>query len=107
FWPAQAGLPVLLILQLLPAAGAALVYFLGERQSAVTVGKLVALGELLFGLLAVRFIDPGLPALQLAERFAPLAYHVAVDGLSLTFLLVAALLTFLMTLYGMSRGMIS
>lgn len=107
FWPAQAGLPLLLILQLLPAAGAALVYFLGERTSAVTVGKLFALGELLFGLLAVRFIDPGLPALQLAERFAPLAYHVAVDGLSLTFLLVAALLTFLMTLYGMSRGMIS
>ncbi len=106
-WAAQAPLPLLLLVQLLPAFGAAAVHFLGERRSAVTLGKIVALAELLLIFWAVRSIDPGLPALQLAEHFAPLAYHVAVDGLSLVFLLVAALLTFLMTLYGMSRGMIS
>ena len=45
--------------------------------------------------------------LQLAERFWPIAYHVAVDGLSLVFLLLTALLILLTMLYGMSRGMIS
>ena len=107
FWQQQASLPLLLLLQLLPLFGAAVVYAFNERKLAVLAGKLFALGELLLGIAAVRHIDPTLPSFQLAERFSPLAYHVAVDGLSLLFLLVAALLTFLMTLYGMSRGMIS
>ncbi|WP_371323365.1 NADH-quinone oxidoreductase subunit M [Dechloromonas sp. ZY10] len=106
-WSAQAVQPWLLWLQVLPFAGAGLVLALGERRSAVTLGKLLALAELLLALGALRALDPGLPALQLAERFAPLAYHVAVDGLSVVFILLAALLTLLMTLYGMSRGMIS
>ncbi len=106
-WSAQAAQPWLLWLQVLPFAGAGLVLALGERRSAVTLGKLLALAELLLALCALRALDPALPALQLAERFAPLAYHVAVDGLSLIFILLAALLTLLMTLYGMSRGMIS
>jgi NADH-quinone oxidoreductase subunit M len=107
FWNEQATLPLLLILQLLPLTGAAVVFALGERSAAVLLGKVVAVLELLLCLVATARIDPSLPALQLAERFAPLAYHVAVDGLSLVLLLVAALLTLLMTLYGMSRGMIS
>jgi NADH-quinone oxidoreductase subunit M len=106
-WFEQAGLPLLAILQLLPLAGAVLVYFLGERQAAVVTGKLVALAELLLTLVVASRIQPLSPALQLAERLAPLGYHVAVDGIAVVFLLVAALLTFLMTLYGMSRGMIS
>jgi NADH-quinone oxidoreductase subunit M len=106
-WSEQAGLPLLLLLQLLPLLGAAVVYAFNERRAGVTLGKLFALGELLLSIVVVSHINPTLPSLQLAERFTPLAYHVAVDGLSLLFLLVAALLTFLMTLYGMSRGMIS
>ena len=107
FWNEQSGLPLLLMLQLLPLLGALLVLALGERLIAVRVGKVFALAELLLAIVAVSRINPLLPALQLAERFEPLAYHVAVDGLSLVFLLLTALLTFLMTLYGMSRGMIS
>ena len=37
-WFAQSGVPLLLLMQLLPLAGAGLVYLLGERRSAVTVG---------------------------------------------------------------------
>ena len=107
FWNEQTGLPLLLMLQLLPLLGALLVLALGERLIAVRVGKVFALAELLLAIVAVSRINPLLPAQQLAERFEPLAYHVAVDGLSLVFLLLTALLTFLMTLYGMSRGMIS
>lgn len=107
FWNEQAAAPLLLLLQLLPLLGAAVVFALRERSTAVWAGKIFALLELLLAGLATSRIDPLSPALQLAERFAPLAYHVAVDGLSLVFLLLAALLTLLMTLYGMSRGMIS
>ena len=107
FWFDQAGAPLLLLLQLLPLLGAVVVFMLRERSAAVLAGKIFALAELLLGGLATSRINPLLPALQLAERFEPLAYHVAVDGLSLVFLLLAALLTLLMTLYGMSRGMIS
>lgn len=106
-WTQQATAPVLTLLQCLPLAGALLLYWLGERKLAVVAGKLVALGELLLAIAAATCIDPTSPALQLAERFAPLAWHAAVDGLSLVLVLLAALLTLLMTLYGMSRGMIS
>jgi len=106
-WTRQAGLPLLTLLQLLPLAGAALVHALGERRPAVLAGKLVAFAELALAVVAASRIDPTSPALQLAERFAPIAWHAAVDGISVVFLLLAALLTFLMTLYGMSRGMIS
>ena len=107
FWNEQADLPLVLLLQLLPLFGAALVYAFNERATAVIAGKLFALAELVLCIVAVSHINPTLRSLQLAERFEPLAYHVAVDGISLIFLLVAALLTWLMTLYGMSRGMIS
>ncbi len=106
-WQQQAALPLLLLLQLLPLAGAALLLALGERPAAVWLGKMLAALELLLGGFAAARIEPALPQLQLAERFAPLAYHVAIDGLSLVFLLLVALLTLLMTLYGMSRGRIS
>ncbi len=106
-WGQQAGLPLLLILQVLPLVGAAVVFAFNERSTAVVAGKLFALAELLLCIVVASRINPVSATLQLAERFAPLGYHVAVDGISLVFLLVAALLTFLMTLYGMSRGMIS
>lgn len=107
FWNEQAALPLLLCLQLLPLIGAAVVYAFKERTTAVVTGKLFALAELALAIVVVGHINPLSPSLQLAERFAPLAYHVAADGLSLLFVLSTALLTFLMTLYGMSRGMIS
>lgn len=107
FWNEQVGLPLLFWLQALPLVGAAVVYALQERASAVLLGKVFALAEFGLAIVVVGRINPLSPALQLAERFAPLAYHVAVDGISLIFVLSTALLTFLMTLYGMSRGMIS
>ena len=106
-WTGQAGLPLLLLLQVLPLIGAAVVFAFQERSTAVVAGKLFALAELLLCIVVASRVKPTVAVLQLAERFTPLGYHVAVDGVSIVFLLVAALLTFLMTLYGMSRGMIS
>src|SRR5574343_1384701 len=107
FWSAQASLPLLFLLQALPLLGAGVVYGLREQRGAVAVGKVFAVAEMALAAYAPSHLDPTQSALQLAEVVPSLAYHVAVDGLSLVFLLRAALLTLLMTFYGMSRGMIS
>jgi NADH-quinone oxidoreductase subunit M len=107
FWYQQSALPWLAILQLLPLFGAVVVFAFKERSTAVNAGKVFALAELLLCIFVTSRINPTTATLQFAERIDALGYHVAVDGLSMVFLLVAALLTFLMTLYGMSRGMIS
>ena len=106
-WQQQSSVPLLFILQILPVLGAMVVFAFNERSTAVLAGKIVTFSELVLTIVALTKIDPTSPALQLAERLDVLGYHVAVDGLSMVFLLVAVLLTFLMTLYGMSRGMIS
>lgn len=107
FWSQQMAFPLLLVMQILPLIGAAVVFAFNERSTAVIAGKVFALSECVLCFIALNAIDPTSPSFQLAERFDLLGYHVAVDGISLVFLLVTVLLTFLMTLYGMSRGMIS
>jgi hypothetical protein len=72
----------LAILQLLPLLGAAVVFAFGERSTAVRAGKVFALAELLLCIVVTSRINPTSATLQLAERFDPLGYHVAVDGLS-------------------------
>ena len=52
FWQQQVNLPLLAVLQLLPLLGAAVVFALRERWTAVLVGKLFALAELLLAIRA-------------------------------------------------------
>ena len=105
FWAQQAFWPILALLQLLPLLGAAVVLALGERYAAVSIGRIVALAELVMALLVYRHVDASSPALQLAERLEWLGYHAAADGITALFVLLAALLAMLMTLYGMVRGL--
>jgi NADH-quinone oxidoreductase subunit M len=104
-WQQQAAWPLLALLQLLPLLGAGLVLALGERTSAVAIGRLVALVELGLAVMVYRHIDAASPALQLAERLGWLGYHAAADGIAALFVLLAALLVVLMTLYGLVRGL--
>ena len=95
-WTEQAGMPLLLLLQLLPLLGR-LRFAFKERSTAGLARQGLRARRTVARHRRRSHINPTLPALQLAERFAPLAYHVAVDGLSLLFLLLVALLTFLMS----------
>ena len=104
-WTATADWPLLTLLQLLPLAGAALLFALGERAIAVAAGRAVALAELGIAILVYRHIDAAQPAMQLAERFAPLAYHAGADGIAALFVLLGALLVVLMALYELVRGL--
>jgi len=97
--------PLLATLQLLPLLGAAAVFALGERSIAVAVGRVVAFVELGLAVAVSRHVDATSPALQLAERLPALGYHAAADGVTALFVLLAALIVVLMTLYELVRGL--
>lgn len=105
FWQQQAGWPILATLQLLPLLGAALVFSMGERKAAATIGRVVALAVLVLAVQVYLHIDPANPVLQLAERVNWLGYHAAADGVTALFVMLAALLVALMMLYSMVRGL--
>lgn len=103
FWHSTGQWPLLALLQGVPLLGAALVLALGERVSAVNVGRVVALIELGIAVAIYRGIDAASPALQLAERWG--LYHAAADGVTGLFTLLGALIVLMMSLYGLARGL--
>jgi NADH-quinone oxidoreductase subunit M len=108
FWNQHAAWPLLATLQLLPLAGAALLLKLGERPLAILLGRGVALAELLLAVLLYHQFDGHAAAYQFAERLdllGPLTYHAGADGVTVLFVLVSALIVFLISLYGLVRGL--
>lgn len=108
FWAEQAGWPLLASLQLLPLAGALLLWRLGEQPLAIMLGRAVAVGVLALAIVLYRLFDPNLAAYQFSERidlFGPFAYHAGADGLTVLFVLLAAVIVLLVTLYGQVRGL--
>lgn len=105
-WQAGSGLPLLFLLQAVPAVGAVVIYLLRDRPMAVTLTRFFALLALIpvFGLLAG--LDPSSATLQFGERIDVLGmpvYHTGADGITALFALLTALLTVLLTLYGQVR----
>lgn len=108
FWNQHAAWPLLATLQLLPLAGAAVLLKLGERPQATFLGRAVALAELLLAILLYRLFDSHATGYQFAERLdllGPLVYHAGADGVTVLFVLLSALIVFLVTLYGLVRGL--
>ncbi len=99
--------PILALLQLLPLAGAALVFALREKPAAVWLARGIAAAELLLAVVLYRVLDAGLPTFQFGERIAGIGYHAGVDGLSVLFVLLSALITLLLGFYGVVRGLAS
>lgn len=105
-WSQQATYPVLAVLQLLPLAAALLVGYLRNRQIVVTIGRVLALIVLLVAIDLYDILDKENAALQVAEfvpLLGPFTYHAAADGVTVLFVLLTALLTFLLTLYAPAR----
>jgi NADH-quinone oxidoreductase subunit M len=108
FWNQHAAWPLLATLQLLPFAGALLLLKLGERPLAVLAGRIIAAAELLLAIVLYRQFDAGSTSYQFAERMdilGPLSYHAGADGVTVLFVLLAALIVFLITLYSLVRGL--
>ncbi|SCZ66981.1 complex I subunit 4 family protein [Thiohalomonas denitrificans] len=105
-WSQHAPYPLLALLQLLPLAGALLLWVARERLSVTWVARGVAFAELLLAWDLYRRIELGTADFQFAERvdlFGPFAYHAAADGITVLFVLLAALLGFLLTIYATVR----
>jgi len=102
-WSRHAALPLLFLLQLLPACGGLLLLAVRERRWAEQLGRAIFLAELILAILLYAGIDAGSPALQFAERFDLLLYHVGADGVTVLFVLVAALIGLLLSLYEPAR----
>ena len=99
----QVGFPILSVLILLPLALAAALLFIPDDRRARQVALAGAVVELALSLVvAARFV-PGSPDIQFAERVETLAtvgsgYHLGVDGISMPFVPITALLTVLIIL---------
>jgi len=107
-WANHIALPLLTLLQLLPLLAAVVVLLIRQARWQITGALLLAFAELLLVLDLVRHYEHRSPVLQFAERFSlpgPFDYHVAVDGLSLVFMLLSALLLLLVMIYCVVRGL--
>ena len=102
-WTAQSSYPLLLLLQLFPVAAMIALYFLRGSKQLMKLGILFTVLELLIAIDVYLHFDHTSTALQLSEQFTllgPLSYHAAEDGMSVLFILLTALLSALVMLYG-------
>ncbi len=102
-WHVLAGYPPLAALQGLPLLAAALLAAMRDKSLALPLGRLCALLELVLAIDLYARIDVSTGAMQFAERADFIAYHTAVDGVSVLFILLTALLGVLLSFYGMAR----
>lgn len=101
-WSAQIAYPVLGMLQLVPLLAAVLMLFWGTRKGLFPLAILLVLLECLLAFELYRHFDSSQSVLQFAEQWtllSPLIYHAAVDGISVLFILLAAILTLMLVLY--------
>ena len=100
----QVGFPILSLLLLLPLLAAAVIWFVRDHTRAYQVALGAAAAELILAAYAALIFVHDVPDMQFVERgwTVPglgIGYHLGVDGISVLFLPVTALLTLLVILY--------
>ena len=107
-WSLQASFPMLATLQLLPLLAMTAVLLLRDARHIVALGGAGALLELGLAVELYRRFDPVQPAMQFAEWGklpGGFGYHAAADGVTVLFVLLTALITLLVAVYGPVRGL--
>ena len=105
-WTTQSSYPILATLQLLPLLAIMLILSLRGKVTLYPVAIGLAVAELLLAFDLYRHFDPAESAMQLAEQLPLLpllGYHAAVDGMSILFILLTAVLSLLVVLYAKVR----
>ena len=101
-WSTQASFPVLASLQFFPLAVALLLFTLSDNKKLFALSVTASVIELLLAIKLYLLYDTHNVSMQLAEKLtllSPLQYHVAVDGMSVLFILLTALLNLMIVLY--------
>ena len=98
------GFPILSFLLFLPLAGATFLWLFDDERLVKQVAFAVSLLELMLAALVFLAFVPGSPAMQFAEHvpWVPalgISYHLGVDGISVLFVALTALLIVLLVLY--------
>jgi len=102
-WATQAAFPILSTMIFLPLAAMGAAYFARSQRHAFVIGLAGSFFELALTVYLLAAFDTSTGRLQFAEDLALLPflhYHLGVDGLSVLFVFVTALLSFLLVLYG-------
>jgi NADH-quinone oxidoreductase subunit M len=102
-WYQQGGFPLLSALVFLPLLAAAVAWFANSQRQAFLVGIAGTGLELVLAFHLLSAFADDTARLQFAERLQLLpffSYHLAVDGISVLFVALTALLSFLLVLYG-------
>jgi len=103
-WTLQTAFPVLSVLQWLPLAMMPLVMMQSSHKAGIRVAMASSLMELaLVAWLYMQF-DTLQTAMQFAEFSRWLAYHAAIDGVGLLFILLTALLLLMVLIYSTTFG---
>lgn len=105
-WTAQSGYPILASLQLLPLVAMMVVLTFKEQRHLALIGIALAAFELLLAIVLLNKFDAQLGAMQFAEKvelLPLLSYHAAVDGISVLFMLLTALIALLVLIYAEVR----
>ena len=108
YWNEHAGLPLLALLQWLPLVGAMVLLKVGERPLSRYLGRAFALAELGLAVLLYQGLDVHNAGFQYAERLnllGPLVYHAGADGVTVLFVLLAALIVAILSFYIFVRGL--
>lgn len=104
-WQDSLSFPLLVLIQLNPIVWAIVIYLL-RGKAVFTLSWLAALIELFLVFLVFQLFDRSIPVMQFSEEFTlygALQYHVAVDGISIMFLLLTGLITLLVIAYAPIR----
>jgi len=104
-WSLQSFFPLLSVLQFLPLAIMALVLL----QQSNKAGRRMAITGAVLQLALAGYLYAGFELQQTSMQFAefsplfgPLAYHAAVDGVSVLFILLSVVLTLMVLIYGLT-----
>lgn len=101
-WTTQASYPVLASLQLFPLLISALVIMVGENRRLFVMSIIASVIQLGLAISLYSIYDAHNGAMQLTESvmlLSPLHYHAAVDGISVLFILLTAIIGLMIVLY--------
>lgn len=105
-WTQQSDIPILFILQVLPLLGVIVAYLLKQNRLLVPVSLVVTVIELGLAVYLLHNFDQTQSAMQFHEYLAllgPLSYNMAVDGVSILFILITAVSSMLVIIYSRIR----
>jgi len=104
-WTEQIGFPILATMQLLPLIAGGILFYLRHNKQLFRWATMVSILQIILAVILYVNYDSTSGSMQFAEYqniAGPLVYHAAVDGVSIIFILLTTILSFLVLLYGIT-----